>query len=121
VNSPRASRRWLPGQIITSLETVELFELIQKMDCRRLYSIPVKGKEKPRDLRAMCLTARTRPRCSRTHGAEEGALTLRLIPRQGDRAPAERCSLVLPRRDRRSDADRMPGAHCEIEQRRISL
>ena len=33
------------GQIITSLETVEQLEPIQKMDCRSLYAIPVKGKE----------------------------------------------------------------------------
>jgi adenylate cyclase len=33
------------GQIITSLETVEHLEPIQKMDCRTLYSIAVKGKE----------------------------------------------------------------------------
>jgi adenylate cyclase len=33
------------GQIITSLETVEQLEPIQKMDCRTLYSIAVKGKE----------------------------------------------------------------------------
>ncbi|HUP97551.1 MAG TPA: adenylate/guanylate cyclase domain-containing protein [Usitatibacter sp.] len=33
------------GQIITSLETVELLEPIQKMDCRSLYAIAVKGKE----------------------------------------------------------------------------
>lgn len=34
------------GQIITSLETADLLEPIQKMDCRSLYAIPVKGKEK---------------------------------------------------------------------------
>ena len=33
------------GQIITSLETVEHLEPIQKMDCRTLYAIAVKGKE----------------------------------------------------------------------------
>ena len=34
------------GQIITSLETVDLLEPIQKMDCRSLYAIAVKGKER---------------------------------------------------------------------------
>ena len=34
------------GQIITSLETVELLDPLQKMDCRSLYAIPVKGKER---------------------------------------------------------------------------
>jgi adenylate cyclase len=34
------------GQIITSLETVDLLAPIQKMDCRSLYAIPVKGKER---------------------------------------------------------------------------
>ena len=38
------------GQIITSLETVERLEPIQKMDCRSLYAIPVKGKEKEVDI-----------------------------------------------------------------------
>ena len=34
------------GQIITSLETVDLLEPLQKMDCRSLYAIAVKGKER---------------------------------------------------------------------------
>jgi adenylate cyclase len=34
------------GQIITSLETVDLLDPIQKMDCRSLYAIAVKGKER---------------------------------------------------------------------------
>ena len=34
------------GQIITSLETVDLLAPIQKMDCRSLYAIEVKGKER---------------------------------------------------------------------------
>jgi class 3 adenylate cyclase len=38
------------GQIITSLETVEQLEPIQKMDCRSLYAIPVKGKEQEVDI-----------------------------------------------------------------------
>ena len=33
------------GQIITSLETVDLLDPLQKMDCRSLYAIEVKGKE----------------------------------------------------------------------------
>ncbi len=33
------------NQVITSLETVERFEPLLKEDCRRLYAIPVKGKE----------------------------------------------------------------------------
>ncbi len=34
------------GQIITSLETVDLLDPLQKMDCRSLYAIEVKGKER---------------------------------------------------------------------------
>jgi adenylate cyclase len=34
------------GQIITSVETVDLLAPIQKMDCRSLYAIEVKGKER---------------------------------------------------------------------------
>ncbi len=34
------------GQIITSIETVERLTLDLKTDCRRLYSTPVKGREK---------------------------------------------------------------------------
>ena len=34
------------GQIITSLDTVQQLEPIQRLDCRTLYEIQVKGKEK---------------------------------------------------------------------------
>ena len=34
------------GQIITSLETVEFLDPLQKMDCRSLYAIAVKGRER---------------------------------------------------------------------------
>lgn len=34
------------GQIITSLETVDLLDPLQKMDCRSLYAIEVKGEER---------------------------------------------------------------------------
>jgi adenylate cyclase len=34
------------GQIITSLDTVQKLEPIQRLDCRTLYEIQVKGKEK---------------------------------------------------------------------------
>ncbi len=110
------------GQIITSLETVELFEPLIKMDCRRLYAIPVKGKEKEvaiceilwseTDEVTTLATQRTKPTVQ---------ANLRLVYR--DRTillPQDRKSLVLGR-DATADlviADKMASrAHCSIELR----
>lgn len=45
--SARLTEMAAKGQIITSLETAGRLEPIQRLDCRNLYEIAVKGKEKP--------------------------------------------------------------------------
>ena len=111
------------GQIITSLETVELFEPIQKMDCRRLYSIPVKGKEKEVEICELMWSDSEDATTLLAHSTvpKKGTSTLRLMYRgKAIVLPLERRSLVLGR-DATADlviADRMASrAHCEIELR----
>jgi len=110
------------GQIITSLETVEHLAPLQKMDCRRLYSIPVKGKEKEVDIcEVMWSDTDDATQLVAQHATTDAGKRLRLVYRTrvimlGD----ERKQIVLGR-DATADlvvADRMASrAHCEIEQR----
>ena len=111
------------GQIITSQETVEAFEEIQRLDCRRLYAIPVKGKEKDvwiceilwTDTDDATTLAAPRQRTEHKVGS------LRVVYRgRTVTLPAERRTLVLGR-DATADlvvAERMASrTHCEIESR----
>lgn len=111
------------NQIITSLETVERFEPILKMGCRRLYSIPVKGKEKEVDICEILwsetdeVTTLATQRVTRPEGSKK----LRLVYRERTvELPTDRKSVVLGR-DATADlviADRMASrAHCEIQMR----
>jgi adenylate cyclase len=111
------------GQIITSLETVEKLDDLRKLDCRKLYAIPVKGKEKDVQICEILWTdtddattlaaPRVRP--------ERAAGTLRIVYRGRTLTlPGEKRSLVLGR-DATADlvvAERMASrTHCELEQR----
>ena len=111
------------GQIITSQETVEAFDEMQRLDCRRLYAIPVKGKEKDvwiceilwTDTDDATTLAAPRQR------SEHKAGSLRVVYRgRTVTLPADRRTLVLGR-DATADlvvAERMASrTHCEIEQR----
>lgn len=111
------------GQIITSLETVEQLDDLRKLDCRKLYAIPVKGKEKDVQICEILWTdtddattlAAPRTRHERAPG------TLRVVYRERTIVlPAERKALVMGR-DATADlvvAERMASrTHCEIEQR----
>jgi len=112
------------GQIITSFETVEQLEPVLKMDCRRLYAIPVKGKDKEVPICEMIwqesdeLTQLHTQRASR-HAAAHTSLRLVYKDRTVE-LPKERKSLVLGR-DATTDLvipDRMASrAHCSIEVR----
>ena len=110
------------GQIIASVETAERLAPIQKMDCRPLYSIPVKGTQETIDLCELTwsdtddateLVAR--------HATTDSGDRLRLVYRTRvvTLTPEER-SIVLGR-DATAGlvvADRMASrAHCEIERR----
>ena len=110
------------GQIITSLDTVQQLTPIQKMDCRQLYAIPVKGKDKEVPIcELMWSDADDATQVVAQRASTDAGTALRLIYRSrvvvvGD----EKRSVVLGR-EGTADlviADRMASrAHCEIEQR----
>jgi adenylate cyclase len=110
------------GQVITSLETVELFDPIRKMDCRRLYSIPVKGKEREVDICELMWTDSDDATTLVAHRATTDAGdSLRLVYRgRAVILGPERRSIVIGR-EATADLvvpDRMASrSHCEIEQR----
>jgi adenylate cyclase len=110
------------GQIISSLETVELLDPIQKMDCRRLYSIPVKGKEREIDIcEFMWSDSEDATQLAARHATTDAGDALRLVYRgRVVILTPERRSIVLGR-DATADLvvpDRMASrTHCEIEQR----
>ena len=111
------------GQIITSLETVEQLDDLRKLDCRKLYAIPVKGKEKDVQICEILWTDTddaTTLAAPRTRN-ERASLTLRVAYRGRDIVlPTERKTLVMGR-DAAADlvvAERMASRlHCEIESR----
>ena len=111
------------GQIITSLETVDRLEELQRLDCRKLYAIPVKGKEKDVQICEILWTDTddaTTLATPRLRAAVE-SVTLRIAYRgRSIVLPTERKTLVLGR-DATADlviAERMASRmHCEIESR----
>jgi adenylate cyclase len=114
------------GQIITSMETADLLAPIQKMDCRKLYSIPVKGRQQEV---AVCELAWTdtddATQLVANRATTDSGESLRLVYRtRVIQLGKDRPSVVLGR-----DAtagivveDRMASrAHCEIERRQDSF
>lgn len=110
------------GQIITSLETAERLAPVQKMDARRLYSIPVKGREREVDICELMWTdSDDATQVVASRASTDAGDALRLVYRTRIIVVGpERRSVVLGR-DATADlvvADRMASrAHCEIEQR----
>jgi adenylate cyclase len=111
------------GQIITSQETVDGFDPMRKLDCRRLYAIPVKGKEADINLWEVLWTDTddaTQMATQRIRGKRDPG-SLRLVYKgRTVTLPAERRSVVLGR-DATADLvvlERMASRmHCEVEQR----
>ncbi|HYC37754.1 MAG TPA: adenylate/guanylate cyclase domain-containing protein [Usitatibacter sp.] len=110
------------GQIITSLETVQKLDPIQRLDCRSLYEISVKGKEKGV---AICEVLWSDTDDATTliasHASVEGGDKLRIVYKtRVVELTEERPSLVLGR-DATTDLvvpDRMASrTHCVIERR----
>jgi adenylate cyclase len=110
------------GQIITSLDTANLLTPLQKMDCRQLYSIPVKGRDREVPICELMWTdTDDATQLVAQRASTDAGDGLRLVYRSrvltlgGDKR-----SVVLGR-DTTADlvvADRMASrAHCEIEQR----
>jgi adenylate cyclase len=117
------------GQIITSSDTVERLDALQRMDCRSLYSIAVKGKEREVRICEMMWTDSDDATMlvGRAGGAPAAAAMgrLRLLYRgRTVELPPEKRAFVLGR-DAAADlviADRMASrAHCEIERRQDKI
>jgi adenylate cyclase len=116
------------GQIITSAETVEALDPMQRMECRSLYSIAVKGKDREVQICEMMWTDSedaTMVVGRSTAAPRPAAGSLRLIYRgRTVRLPDEKRPFVLGR-DATADlviADRMASrAHCEIERRQDKI
>jgi adenylate cyclase len=121
--SARLTEMAARGQIITSLETVDRLGDLQRLDCRKLYAIPVKGKEKDVQICEILWTDvddATTLAAPRTRN-EKASMSLRVSYRgRNIILPTERKSLVLGR-DATADlvvAERMASRmHCEIEAR----
>ena len=110
------------GQIITSLETAALLEPIQKMDCRSLYAIPVKGKEREVGLcEVLWSDADDATQLAASRATTDAGKQLRIVYHgRTVLVNEERRTLVLGR-DATVDLvvpDRMASrTHCEIERR----
>jgi adenylate cyclase len=110
------------GQIITSLETVNLLTPLQKMDCRQLYSIPVRGKEREVPICELMWTdTDDATQVVAQRASTDAGNALRLVYRSRVvTLGGEKRSVVLGR-DNTADLvipDRMASrAHCEIERR----
>jgi adenylate cyclase len=116
------------GQIITSSETVERLDPMHRMDCRSLYSIAVKGKDREVRICEMMWTDTEdatmvvgRTQVTRPSGV--GGLKL-LYRGRSVMLPDDKKPFVLGR-DATADlviADRMASrAHCEIERRQDKI
>ena len=110
------------GQIITSLDTVQLLEPIQRLDCRTLHEIEVKGKEEGVAICELMWTdTDDATQLVSSHAATDGTDTLRIVYRSRVVNLSEgRPSLVVGR-DATADLvvpDRMASrTHCVIERR----
>jgi adenylate cyclase len=110
------------GQIITSLETVHLLEPIQRLDCRALYEIAVKGKDKGVAIcEVMWTDTDDATQLVSSHAATDGTDTLRIIYRSRVVNLSEAHPALVVGRDATADLvvpDRMASrTHCVIERR----
>jgi adenylate cyclase len=115
------------GQIITSSETVERLDPIHRMDCRSLYSIAVKGKDREVRICEMMWSDSEDATMvvGRTQVVAPAGSRLKLLYRgRSVMLPDDRKPFVLGR-DATADlviADRMASrAHCEIERRQDKI
>lgn len=110
------------GQIITSLETVQLLEPIQRLDCRTLYEIPVKGRDKGVAICEMMWTdTDDATQLVSSRAATDGTDTLRIVYRSRVVSLSEEHPSLVVGRDATADLvvpDRMASrTHCVIERR----
>jgi adenylate cyclase len=108
------------GQIVVSLDTVQMLAPVQKMDCRHLFSIPVKGRDAEVDIcELMWSDTDDATQLVAHHATTDSGDQLRLVYRtRVVLLTREQRSLVLGR-DATAGlvvAERMASrAHCEIE------
>jgi adenylate cyclase len=110
------------GQIITSLETVQLLEPIQRLDCRTLYEIPVKGKDKGVAICELMWTdTDDATQLVSSRASTDGTDTLRIVYRSRVVNLSEANPSLVVGRDATADLvvpDRMASrTHCVIERR----
>jgi len=110
------------GQIITSLETVQLLEPIQRLDCRTLYDITVKGKERDVSICEVLWTdTDDATQLVSSRASTDGTDTLRLVYRSRVLNVSEENPSLVMGRDAAADLvvpDRMASrTHCVIERR----
>jgi class 3 adenylate cyclase len=110
------------GQIITSLETVQWLEPIQRLDCRTLYEITVKGKEKDVSICEVLWTdTDDATQLVSSRASTDGTDTLRLVYRSRVLNLSEEHPSLVMGRDAAADLvvpDRMASrTHCVIERR----
>ena len=110
------------GQIITSLDTVNLLTPLQKMDCRQLYSIPVKGKDREVPICELMWTdTDDATQVVAQRASTDAGNALRLVYRSRVVTLGDDKKSVVLGRDNTADLvipDRMASrAHCEIEKR----
>lgn len=110
------------GQIITSLETVQLLEPIQRLDCRTLYEIPVKGKDRGVAICELMWTdTDDATQLVSSRASTDGTDTLRIVYRSRVVNLSEENPSLVVGRDATADLvvpDRMASrTHCVIERR----
>ena len=109
-------------QIVASVQTVDLFTPLQRMDCRKLFSVPMKGwKEEIGVCELMWIDTDDATQIAAQRASTDAGESLRLVYRtRVVTLEAGRKAAVLGR-DATADlvvADRMASrAHCEIEER----
>lgn len=110
------------GQIITSLETVDLLDPLQKMDCRSLYAIAVKGKEREVGICEVLWTdTDDATQLVAQRATTDSGTQLRLVYRSRVVVLDDARSSIVLGREATADlvvAERMASRiHCEIERR----
>jgi len=110
------------GQIITSLETTNQLDPIQKMDCRSLYAIEVKGKEKEVGICEVLWTdSEDATQLVAQRATTDAGRQLRVVYRGRTILVDESLRSLTLGRDATADlvvADRMASrTHCDIERR----
>jgi adenylate cyclase len=110
------------GQIITSLETVGQLEPIQRLDCRTLYEIPLKGQEKGVSICELLWTdTDDATQLVSSRASTDGTDTLRIVYRTRVVTVSEENPSLVLGRDAAADLvvpDRMASrTHCVIERR----